>query len=78
MANNRLYIHDKKSGERHLLAKSFGCGWVLTDPDSLSNFLSDPGTDEHGAWQNLAKPTDLELVTEAEVESGQPRNEDVK
>lgn len=29
MANNRLYIYDDETGERILLAKSFGNGWAL-------------------------------------------------
>lgn len=37
MANNRLYILDKTSGDKFLLAKSFGEGWNLWWPGSIND-----------------------------------------
>lgn len=43
--NNRLYIEDTATGERLLLAKSFGAGWVMwPTPGQLNDWLWGRGT----------------------------------
>lgn len=63
MANNRLYLVDSTTGHWILLAKGFGLGWKLWDPELLAAFL-----DEHDASgaASLSGPTTLRLATEAE------------
>ena len=65
MANNRLYIHNKKTGAKIMLAKALGCGWYESsgfDKDKLFEWLNDNDSGGFG----LCTPTDLEFKTEAD------------
>jgi hypothetical protein len=55
MANNRLYIVNKETGDYLCIAKAFSFGWGLGNVDLLDKFLSDV--------VELDK-TDLFLITE--------------
>lgn len=63
MANNRLYIRDKESGEIFLLAKSTGNGWYFCqDAERLDGFfgMKDMGASFGDGYEN----TTLELFAE--------------
>jgi hypothetical protein len=64
MANNRLYLVDGETGEKILLAKSFGMGWQISRPaDELSEWLEQ--RDVAASYGNAAGPgTTLGLVAE--------------
>ena len=63
MANNRLYLHDKKTGDQIMLAKSFGAGWRLEKTaEEIQNWLD--GQDENSAYGVSNKSTALKLFTE--------------
>lgn len=75
MANNRLYLRDKRTGDLFLLAKSFGNGWALwnlEEPerlDRLQRWLEDHDGD--ASYHNCyGKPTALELLTEMPASTG--------
>lgn len=62
MANNRLYIEDTETGERHLLAKGFGSLWSLAGGDEkLHDWLN---TGDRDRTASESGPTKLRLVTE--------------
>jgi hypothetical protein len=70
VANNRLYLEDTATGERLLLAKSFGAGWTLwPTPSQLNEWLI--CRDEAAAYgpdQDTAT-TQLRLLTEYQEEA---------
>ncbi len=72
MANNRLWIKNTETGEKLLLAKSFGHGWKLwDDAKGLAEWLD---TADFGAsFGNCSAPSVLVLVTENEENTGADR-----
>jgi hypothetical protein len=66
MANNRLYIRDTQTGEKLLLAKSFGNGWALWESsvDKFEEWCA--SRDVQASYTNTGGPTMLELITEGE------------
>lgn len=63
MANNRLFIEDTKTGERFLLAKSFGGGWGLRhSEDELQDWLLKH--DDPASWGTAIEPSTLRLIAE--------------
>jgi hypothetical protein len=74
MANNRLYIVDRETGEQFYLAKSLGSGWYLGatfDAEALDKWLGERG--DWGCTVNGRAPTALTLVDEYRLaEPGEP------
>ena len=61
MANNRLYLVDE-DGDRILMAKGWGNGWVLWEPDELQEWLSSRDIDSATGYG----PTGLKFKTDIE------------
>ena len=66
MANNRLFIRNRRTSEFTCLAKSFGNGWeIRKTADEIEQALRE--LDDDGSYGNcFAAVTDLELVSEAD------------
>ena len=66
MANNRLYLRNRKTGDFFTIAKSFGNGWkiVVTFLD-LQRWI-DSLSDDASFGDGLDVATDLELVAESD------------
>lgn len=70
MANNRLYIVDSVSGERFMLAKSWGKGWEIwhDTPQIFQQQLEDffDGIDIDASFGNAHGKTQFTIVSENE------------
>ncbi len=70
MANNRLFLYNKKSKRAYLLAKSFGGdGWEMRNTKkSLQEFLKQDDWESvcEGGKSNFCLLTELELPDDAE------------
>ena len=64
MANNRLYIVDRKSKTRCCLAKTLGDGWWLSVSETRLNAFFDSIDDEASMGNVNSYPTHLDLITE--------------
>ena len=66
MANNRLFIRNRRTSEFTCLAKSFGDGWELRKTaEEIEQVLRE--LYDHGSYGNcFGAVTDLELVSEAD------------
>lgn len=64
MANNRLWLEDRKTGDRMLLAKSFGNGWLMyAEPERFQDFCNNRDIACSYCDQG---PTTFRLVTETD------------
>lgn len=64
MANNRLYIGNKRTKEKVMIAKGFGSGWELRE-ERVTKFIENF---ENINESDVGKKTDLVLFTEYDDE----------
>lgn len=78
MANNQLYLVDRKNKTHILFAKSFGRGWFqFSSYGDVDEFIGDPFCDQAVAWGNTGNgPSNLCLMTEPEFIEWKKSNED--
>ena len=73
MANNRLYIEDTDTGERILVAKSFGRAWDWrVDREQMNEWIDDMNGLRDMAASFGSAPSSFRFVTENEVNDAKP------
>lgn len=65
MANNRLYVRNKKTGQTWFLTKTMGTGWYPLGAGALARINEILESDEGHGWGGQT-PSDLEFCTECE------------
>lgn len=61
MANNRMYLVHHPSGRRVVIAKDWGHGWRVFEPDRLQRFLDGIRVEEVGVERQSATSYAIEL-----------------
>lgn len=67
MANNRLFVRNKKTGQVWFLTKTTGDGWRPLGTGALSRINEIIESDDGHGWGG-ATPSDLEFCTESDAD----------
>ena len=78
MANNRLYIEDTETGDRIMVAKSFGSGWSWrASVDDIDAWLNAKQRDVDASFGNTSsRRSALVIRTENELYAPETRPQD--